>query len=385
VQGTVSPPGDRGGHEDIPAKFRDGRAAGLAWAGLSLLNIAAIAAWPSADTIPFHLIAIGFTVLYWLRIWPADPMLWGLGIVIITTVTGIGLDVVHGTEQLEEVTEMPLMAAMFVATVWHANRRITVDHERHLVGEANAGLLRAQRRFLQDASHHLRTPITIALTYAELLARDLADRAQLHDVQVVIAEMGRLRRLSERLLVIAAAEDPDFLHPEPVALDEFAIDTIRRWRPTASRRWQLPRLDTATIWADLERLSLAVDALLENAVRHTSDDEVIAMSVIHGEDGTIRLIVSDTGGGIPASDLPHVFERFRTGSNAKGTGGTGLGLALVRAVARAHGGDAHVRSTPGEGSEFELALPAATGEETAEPAATAYRDWYGALQRRPQP
>jgi signal transduction histidine kinase len=385
VQGTVSPPGDRGGREDIPAKFRDGRAAGLAWAALSLLNIAAMAAWPSADTIPFHLIAIGFTVLYWLRIWPADPMLWGLGIVTITTVTGIGLDVLHGAEQIEEVTEMPLMAAMFVATVWHANRRITVDHERHLVGEENARLLRAQRRFLQDASHHLRTPITIALTYAELLARDLADRAELHDVQVVIAEMGRLRRLSERLLVIAAAEDPDFLHPEPVALDEFAIDTIQRWQPTASRRWRLAQLDAATIWADLERLSLAVDALLENAVRHTSEDEVIQMSVIQGDDGTIRVVVSDTGSGIPSSELPYVFERFRTGSNPKGPRGTGLGLALVRAVAKAHGGDAHVRSTPGEGSEFELALPAATGEETAEPTATAYRDWYGALQRRPQP
>jgi signal transduction histidine kinase len=366
-----------------PRSGTDGRPAGLVWAALALLNIAAMAAWPSAETIPFHLIAIGFTVLYWLRIWPADPMLWGLGIVIITTVTGIGLDVLHGTEQVEEMTEMPLMAAMFVATVWHANRRITVDHERHLVGEENARLLRAERRFLQDASHHLRTPITIALTYAELLARDLAGRAELHDVQVVIAEMGRLRRLSERLLVMAAAEDPDFLHPEPVALDEFAIDTIRRWRPTASRRWQLARLDAATIWADLERLSLAVDALLENAVRHTSDDEVIQMSVIHGEDGTIHVVVSDTGSGIPASELPHVFDRFRSGTSAKGSGGTGLGLALVRAIAKAHGGDAHVRSTPGEGSEFELALPAATGEEKAEPLATAYRDWYGALQRRP--
>jgi two-component system sensor histidine kinase BaeS len=139
----------------------------------------------------------------------------------------------------------------------------------------------------------------------------------------------------------------------------------------------------ATIWADLERLSLAVDALLENAVRHTSDDEVIQMSVIHGEDGTIHVVVSDTGSGIPASELPHVFDRFRSGTSAKGSGGTGLGLALVRAIAKAHGGDAHVRSTPGEGSEFELALPAATGEEKAEPLATAYRDWYGALQRRP--
>jgi signal transduction histidine kinase len=342
--------------------------------------VAAIASWPAADTIPFHLIAIGFTALYWFRIWPADPMLWGLGIVTITTVTGIGLDVLHDAQQIEEVTEMPLMAAMFVATVWHANRRITADHERHLVGEENARLLNAQRRFLQDASHHLRTPVTIALTHAELLARDLTGRTELGDVQVVIGEMGRLRRLSERLLVIAAADDPDFLHPEPIALDEFAIETVRRWRPTAQRRWQLGRLDPATVRADIERLGLAVDALLENAVRHTSDDDVIQMSVVRGQGGTIRMIVSDTGSGIPAAELPHVFERFRTGSHPRGSRGTGLGLALVRAVANAHGGQVHVRSGPGEGSEFELVLP--HDREAGEPAATA---GYGVLERRPQP
>jgi signal transduction histidine kinase len=326
----------------------------------------------------FHLIAIGFTVLYWLRIWPVNPMLWGLGIVIITTITGIGLDVLNDAERVEEVTEIPLMAAMFVVTVWHANRRVNADHERHLIGEENARLLSAQRRFLQDASHHLRTPVTIALTHAELLARDLTGRAELRDIQMVIIEMGRLRRLSERLLVIAAAEDPDFLHPEPVALDGFALDTIRRWRPTAQRRWQLGRLDSAVARADVERLGLAVDALLENAVRHTPEDGIIRMSVIRGEAGKIRMIVSDTGGGIPADELPHVFDRFRSGSNAKGTQGTGLGLALVRAVADAHGGSVHVRSAPGEGSEFELVLPAAADEESDEPSAAAYREWRGA-------
>jgi signal transduction histidine kinase len=357
-----------------------------------------MAAWPAADTIPFHLLAIGFTALYWLRIWPADPMLWGLGIVIITTVTGIGLDVLHDAQQIEEVTEMPLMATMFVATVWHANRRIAADRQRNLIGEENTRLLCAQRRFLQDASHHLRTPITIALTHAELLARGLTGRGELHDVQVVIGEMARLRRLSERLLVIAGTEDPGFLHPEPVALDEFAIETIRRWRPTAQRRWQLGRLDAVTIRADLERLGLAVDALLENAVRHTRDDDVIQVSVIRGEGSAVRVIVSDSGSGIPAGELPHVFDRFRTGSTAsgnaasgnaasgnaasgstgRGTRGTGLGLALVRAVAKAHGGQVHVRSAPGEGSEFELVLP--PDVEAGDQAATA---GYGALERRP--
>ena len=334
----------------------------MVWVALCLVNVAAIAAWPTEDTIPFHLISIGFALLYGLRVLPAAPeQPWGLGIVIITTLTGVSLDLLHDAHSVEEFADTPLIAAMFVVTVWHANRRITADRELRIIGEKNARLLSAQRRFLQDASHYLRTPITIALTYAELLARDLSGREELRDIQMVIAEMTRLRRLSERLLVIAAAEDPDFLRTEPVALDEFVMEVIERWRPTAQRRWKLGRLDDATVLADLERLGLAVDALLENAVRHTAADDLIELSVISDAPGNVRLVVGDTGSGIGADELGHVFERFRTGStgsSAKGVGGTGLGLALVRAVADAHGGSATVRSTPGEGSEIEISLPA---------------------------
>lgn len=361
------------------------RLADLAWPALSLANVAALAAWPSTDTVVFHLMAIAFAALFWLRIWRAEPVFWGLGIVLITTITGIALDVLHEAQQVEEVLEMPLMGAMLFATVWHANRRINADHERHLVGEENARLLAAQRRFLQDASHHLRTPVTIALTHAELLARDLNDPTEQQDIQVVIAEMVRLRRLSERLLVIAAAEDPDFLHLELVTLDEFAIDTLQRWRQTARRRLQFGRLDAAMVRADAERLGLAADALLENAIKHTSEDDVIEMSVMRGAEGTVRMIVRDTGAGIPASELPHVFDRFRTGNRGgntgagRGTRGTGLGLALVRAVATAHGGQVDVRSAPGEGSEFEIVLPLAIDAELDRSAVTVAQDWNGSF------
>jgi signal transduction histidine kinase len=111
------------------------------------------------------------------------------------------------------------------------------------------------------------------------------------------------------------------------------------------------------VLADAERLGLAMDALLENAVRHTCDGDLIQLSVTGGN-GLARIAVSDTGSGIEAGELAHVFDRFRTGANGNGTRGTGLGLALVRAVADAHGGSARVRSVPGEGSEFEITLPA---------------------------
>jgi two-component system OmpR family sensor kinase len=218
--------------------------------------------------------------------------------------------------------------------------------------EDYARLLASQRRFLQDASHQLRTPITIALGHAELLASELSGQHEAGDIAVIIGELTRLRRIAERLLVIAAAEDPQFLHPEPVALDGFMLDLLHRWRPTADRRWLLGRLDKITVRGDRERLGLAMDALLENAVRHTVRGDVIKLSLTTGPG--VRLSVADAGSGMPADLLPHVFDRFQVCGNPHGTG---LGLPLVRAVARAHGGGVVARSLPGSGSNFELLLP----------------------------
>ena len=337
----------------------------VAWVLFSVVNLILILVFSHWETIPFHFIWISLTLLYGFRVWATRPTLWVLAVVMGTTFAAIGWDVYEGAQSVDELNEVPLMAMMFWLMVWHAQRRLDADHERDLVSDENARLLATQRRFLQDASHQLRTPITIALGHAELLARELTDRTERRDIEVVVGELSRLRRLGERLLVIAASEDPDFLRPEPVALDRFTMDVIRRWQPTADRQWLLGRLDAVTVGADRERLGLAVDALLENAVRHTGSGDTIQLSVlVSGPDLPVRMIVADTGQGIAPGELEHIFDRFRTGSPsgeaAAGTGskGTGLGLALVRAVAHAHGGDVRVRSTPGAGSEFELVLPA---------------------------
>ena len=351
----------------------------VVWALFSVANLICILVFQDWETIPFHFIWISLTLLYGFRVWATRPTLGVLALVMVTTFGAIGWDVYRGTQSVDELNEVPLMAIMFWLMVWHAQRRLDADHERDLVSDENARLLATQRRFLQDASHQLRTPITIALGHAELLAQELTGQTEKRDIQVVVGELTRLRRLGERLLVIAASEDPDFLRPEPVALDGFIMDVIRRWRPTADRQWQVGRLDAVTVNADRERLGLAVDALLENAVRHTGDGDMIQLSVLASAPGLpVRMIVADSGDGIAPSELEHIFDRFRTGSppggitaagaaaagtgragtSATGSKGTGLGLSLVRAVAHAHGGDVRVRSTPGVGSEFELVLPA---------------------------
>ena len=294
-----------------------------AWAVFSAINLAAILAFPGWETIPFHFIWISFTLLYGFRTWATVPTLWVLGAVMVTTAAGIGLDVIRGSEPAAELTEVPLMAAMFGAIVWHAQRKQAAERESRLVGEENARLLATQRRFLQDASHQLRTPITIALGHAELLADGLTSRQEGHDIQVVLGELNRLRRIAERLLVIAAAEGPEFLHLEPVALDSFTMEILRRLRPTANRGWQVGRLDKATVQADRERLGLAVDALLENAVRHTGDGDVIKLSVVAGRAGApARMIVAT-----PARASRPSSSRTSSTGSAAATAGTPAGPA----------------------------------------------------------
>jgi len=333
----------------------------VTWIVLWVLGLAGIV-FGHWETIPFHLIWLTFALIYSFRIRTTRPTVLVLAAMLVTTLAAIWLTLLRGAEPADELTEVPLMAAMFWIMVWHGRRRLAANAERVAVSEENERLLATQRRFLQDASHQLRTPITIALGHSELLARNLAAEQDKRDIAVIVGELNRLRTLSERLLLIAASASPEFLQSEHVDLDEFIAETLWRWQPTASRHWQLGQLDEATAMADRERLGLALDALLENAVQHTGVDDLIRLTVIRDDKaGLVSLMVQDTGLGIEAGELEHVFQRFATGQRpAGGHRGTGLGLALVRAVAEGHGGQVRAQSTPGLGSRFELLLPVAS-------------------------
>lgn len=297
----------------------------IAWLALWLVGLAGIGVFARWAAVPFHLIWIAFALLYSF-----------------------------------------LMAAIFWVLTRHGRRQLAASAEYLRLSAENERLLAAQRRFLQDASHQLRTPITIALGHSELLARSLAANQDKRDISVVVGELNRLRALSERLLLIAAAENPEFLRPERVELDDLAVELIGRWRPAADRDWQLGRLDAITVLADRERLGLAIDALLENAVQHTAPGDVVRLSARAGtRPGTAELVVEDTGAGIPPAELAGIFERFCTGAGQPGRRGTGLGLSLVRAVAAGHGGDVRVASRQGAGSAFEVILPAFAPYEPA--------------------
>ena len=329
------------------------------WAALWAACLAGILAFPGWQDVPFYLIWISLAVLYGFRDWPAQHAICLSAGVAGSTAAAIGLAAGRSGLGYASLGKVALMAAMFSAMIWHTERRRSADADRCRVSAENERLLTAQRRFLQDASHQLRAPLAIALGHAELLASALSEPQQRRDIHVVVGELDRLRKLSERLLLIAASENPEFLRPEPVALERLIMELLRRWRPTARRQWQLGRLDQAVVQADRERLRLAMDALLENAIQHTADDDVIRLSVLRDPDGSVaRMVIEDSGEGIATGDLDAIFDRFRTGAGG-GPRGTGLGLALAQAVARGHDGELQVQSVHGEGSRFELALPVA--------------------------
>ena len=330
----------------------------VAWVLLWLVGLVIIVTTPRWETVSFYLVWIGFAVLYGLRVWPSWPAFQLVAAVAATTAAAAGLNVIRDLQPAASLSKVPLMSAMFCIIVWQSHRTGSADAARSAVSAENERLLAAQRRFLQDASHQLKTPITIALGHAELLARNLASQDDRRDIHVVVGELNRLKSLSERLLLIAASENPDFLAPEPLALQSFAMELLFRWRPTAVRRWRIGQLDDAVVAADPDRLALAVDALLENAVQHTSENDVIRLSVTMGERARFAsVIIEDSGDGIPDAELRRIFDRFATAPGATGSRGTGLGLALAQAVARGHGGEIRVRSEAGQGSTFEFLLP----------------------------
>jgi signal transduction histidine kinase len=354
-----SAPGDaastRGGRARHFARSYWVDIAWVAFIGLNLIAMRVLTAW---QTVPFLIIWVSLTTIYGFRLWRLGSTLLTVAVVTLSTGALIGWQVLRGQQDGDYLAEVPLVAVMFVVMVWHSRRRLAAMEEMKRVSEHNLLLLDQQRQFLQDVSHELGTPITIALGHTELITHAATDQAIAKDAQVAVDELLRMRRLANRLMLLAATDSPDFLRWAPVDVAELMVETLHRWGQTP-RRWSLGALAEAQVQADGDRLTLALDALIENAIDHTEPDDRIELSARRDGEKVI-LAVTDSGSGIPATEVGRIFGRFTrvdTGRSRE-TGGFGLGLAVVKAIAEAHHGSAQVQSTLGQGSVFELQLPA---------------------------
>jgi len=326
----------------------------LAWGLFAVANLVAMLVWQSWETVPFHFIWVSLTLIYGVRVWGLRPTLWLL--VAIQCLTGMLIlqDIHLGYQEWGELTEVPLMSAMFLAMVWHARRRQDALRVAERLADDRAALLAQQERFLHDASHELRTPVTIARGHLELLGRD-GTRAP--EVEIALDELGRIERIVERQLLLAKVGWHGLLGVQQIELEAFLEDVFVRWSDVAPRVWRLGPVAAGTLLADEESLRIALDALLENAVKYTEPSDAIDVTA-RTSGGGVEIEVSDEGVGIPAEALGRIFERFARADAARTRdgGGAGLGLAIVDAVAKAHGGECSVESSE-RGARFALRLP----------------------------
>ncbi len=330
------------------------RSVDLAWVLFAAANVAAMVRWETWETIPFHFIWVSLTLLYGFRIWRTRATLAVLGAVASATGVLITVDISHGTQEWGELFEVPLMSAMFLAMVWHARRRQQALRALEALADSRASLLARQERFLHDASHELRTPVTIARGHLELHRSHMAPSAE---IDVALDELARMERIVERLLLLAKADQPDFLTVCEIDLERFLEDVFMRWSEIAPRAWRLGTLAAGSLRADAEALRIALDALLENAVKYTGENDTIEIRSRADGHGIV-IEVADEGSGIPEQALDRIFDRFARADAARtrSDGGVGLGLAIVDAIAKAHGGRCTVRTAPA-GATFALRLP----------------------------
>ena len=225
------------------------------------------------------------------------------------------------------------------------------------------GALRVQRQFMADASHQLRTPISIARTAAQVTLSGPARTAgDYHDaLTIVAAQTRRLTEMIERMFTLALADlDARPLQRSEFYLDELVQDCGRTAQVLAADRQLTIRTQTPAevpFRGDETLLRQMIMNLVENAVRHTPPQGTVELA-LHAVNGDLRVMVSDTGCGIAAEDQSRIFERFVRLQSAGSDGAGGLGLPIARWVAEAHHGSLNLESSGPGGSRFVVVLPA---------------------------
>jgi len=217
-----------------------------------------------------------------------------------------------------------------------------------------------QRQFTSDASHELRTPITVLISEAQTtLARDRSPDDYREALAASLDAAQKMRRLTESLLELARLDaGQEMLRREKTNLAALVQDSVKFVRALASeaRVQIICELEDVGVFCDPGRIAQVVTNLLTNAINYNYEDGEIRVN-LRREGGSVVLAVSDTGQGIGLADLPHVFERFFSADQSRTAGNSGLGLSICKAIVEAHGGSIEVASIIQRGSTFTVRLP----------------------------
>ena len=238
----------------------------------------------------------------------------------------------------------------------------------NLLGRLHASY-RQQIRFVSDASHELRTPISVIRGYADLLTRWGKDdpKVMAEAVGAIRDEADNMQRLVEQLLFLArgdAGHTP--FDPAPVDLNALVREAGEEYALIhPEREWRVKAEAGNNALGDGAMLKQALRVLADNALKYSPPGSAVTLRAFTHENGMACLSVQDNGAGIRPEDLPHIFERFYRSDPARGRGGTGLGLSIAQWIAQRHGGYFDVFSRDGMGTRFTLFLPPADQAGTA--------------------
>ena len=225
-------------------------------------------------------------------------------------------------------------------------------------------LFATQRRFVSDVSHELRTPLTVIKGEVSLMRKMGKGKGEIDEESLtsIEAEVDRLTRMVGNMLLVGQAESGKLpLDLKLVELDTILLEVFQQVRTLASGKLtvQIGEIDQIAIMADRDRLKQVLLNIASNAVQYTPANGLVTLSLVAGGDQA-RITIVDTGPGIPAADLPHIFERFFRGekSRTRAPGsGFGLGLSIAYWIVRSHGGTIDVSSKEGVGTSFIILLP----------------------------
>ena len=314
---------------------------------------------PGVEVVPYHLIWITFCLGYGFEPWPLRQTLVALG---LTTLGSGAVMVAHtrdGLLEAAELAEIPLMMLLCLLVVGHVRRRDAATHRAEVLARRQVAGAARRERLARLTSHEMRTPLTIATGYVDLLLEPGPDQEAQEsaraDLVVVRDELGRLSRACDRLVRMIRLQD--HLPTAPVDVDALLDETSRRFAALAERRW-LVESSAGTVHGSSERLRACLDTLIENALRYTDTGDTVRLLALREDDG-LWIGVADSGPGLSPALARSVngLEAGTTSAPVDERSQTGLGLGLVKEIVTARGGRLHAGRSREGGALLVARLP----------------------------
>ena len=337
---------------------RRARLLAVGWLIVAGTNLAVMYA-ALEESLPADLIWASFALVYGLVPWSrltTNLAFWGM---TLATSVPMFMHLAAGTSVWAELWQIVWTGVLVYLLIWHVNRQRAVQRQLLDLGEAERSRAARQELTTRFGSHEIRTRLSVARGFVELIRDSTSESRTRSDAQLVVGELDKAAALNSRLLTLVQVELQSAPAPVPFFLDDLVETVLHRWTPTADRAWSSDT-SAGVMLGNPERLEAALDCLVENAVKFTDDGDAIGIEA-HVDRGEAVLSVSDSGTGIPEEDVARVFDTFQTGSAARDRAGSGLGLSIVAAIVEAQNGTVEVDSVVGSGTRFTIRCPASGG------------------------